>query len=95
MTQLRDEFVDTPYEEPATPLEVTVARIAGTVLDVDRIGRTDSFYDFGCTSLQAIRICTRIDRETHRRVPPAWLFDHDILADFAARLQRQEGQDHD
>jgi hypothetical protein len=87
LTETREELIDTDYEPPEGPLETTVARITAEVLDIDRIGRADSFYDFGGTSLQAIRICTRIERETGRQARPDWLFDTDILSEFASRLK--------
>jgi hypothetical protein len=94
MTEPREEFVDSPYEEPATPLESSVARITAQVLGVDRIGRNDNFYDFGGTSLQAIRICARIEREANCRALPDWLFESDALSDFVSRLQGQAERAH-
>lgn len=87
LTEIRAQLVDTDYEPPRGALETTVARIEAEVLDVDRVGRSDSFYDFGGTSLQAIRICTRIERETGRQAQPIWLFDSDVLSDFTERLR--------
>lgn len=94
MTESREEFVDTPYEEPATPLEATVAGISAEVLGIDRIGRSDSFYDFGGTSLQAIRICARVERELGYRALPVWLFESDLLSEFVARLESQGERVH-
>lgn len=93
MTETREELIDTDYEPPKGPLETTVARITAEVLGIDRIGRADSFYDFGGTSLQAIRICTRIERETGRQARPDWLFDTDILSEFASRLESPAAAD--
>jgi len=90
LSENREQFVDTEFQAPEGPIESAVARIQAVVLGVDRVGRTDSFYDFGGTSLQAIRICARIERETGRRALPAWLFDTDVLADFAGRLEERE-----
>jgi len=67
-----------------------VAGICAEVLGVSRVGRTDSFYDFGATSLQAVRICARINRLTAIQALPVWLFAHDALADFVARLRESE-----
>jgi hypothetical protein len=89
LTEFREEIVDSEFCEPEGTLEITVAKVQAEVLGVDRIGRTDSFYDFGGTSLQAIRICTRIERETGYRALPVWLFDTDVLADFVQRLEAE------
>ncbi|GIM91829.1 phosphopantetheine-binding protein [Paractinoplanes toevensis] len=90
MTTARELSVDSPFEAARTPLEASVARILAEVLEIDRFGRTDSFYDFGGTSLQAIRVCARIEAETGRRVQPGWLLEHDVLADFAARVEASD-----
>lgn len=86
MTYARDEFLDTEYRPPAPGLPTVVAAIFADVLEVDRYGADDSFYDFGGTSLQAIRICARIERETGIGAQPVVLFEHDVLADFADQL---------
>jgi mycobactin peptide synthetase MbtE len=93
LTEIRAELIDTEYEPPEGMLETTVARIQAEVIGIDQVGRSDSFYDFGGTSLQAIRICSRIERETGRQAQPAWLFDTDILSEFVERLQSAEAPD--
>jgi acyl carrier protein len=84
----REEYLDSNFVPPANALESTVAEIQAEILGIDRLGRTDSFFDFGGTSLQAVRICARIEKQTGHRVVPAWLFVHDVLADFVARVER-------
>jgi amino acid adenylation domain-containing protein len=86
LSESREQLVDAEYEPPQGPLETTVADIVAEILDVDRIGRSDSFYDLGGTSLQAIRICTRIGRQTGRQVNPAALFEFDVVSDFVSQL---------
>lgn len=90
MTESREQFVDAEYESPQGPLETAVAHILAEILDVDRVGRSDSFYDFGGTSLQAIRVCTRIGRATGRQVNPASLFEFDVLSEFVSWLPAPE-----
>lgn len=84
-------MVDTAFEAPDGDFESAIADILADILGIDRIGRGDSFYDFGGTSLQAIRICARIERELGRRALPIWLFENDVLADFAERVTK-DGQ---
>lgn len=86
MSERREEFIDTEYVAPQGELEACVARILAEVLGVDLIGRNDSFYDFNGTSLQAIRICARIEREAGYRAQPLWMFEDDVLANFVSRL---------
>lgn len=82
MTQRREEFTDIPYRAPAEPFACAVARIMADVLGVDRVGLDDSFYDFGGTSIQAIRICVRVEQETGHALTPVLLFEHEVLADL-------------
>lgn len=94
MTECREQLIDSEFQEPEGTLETAIAKILAEILDVDRVGRTDSFYDFSGTSLQAIRICARIERETGHHALPLWLFETDVLADFARRLRisQQSGE---
>jgi acyl carrier protein len=86
MSELRESFVDAGFEPPEGPLETAIARILAEILDIDRVGRSDSFYDFGGTSLQAMKICARIERDLGYRALPTWLFEADLVADFASRV---------
>ena len=90
MTERRDEIVDNEFQAPDGPLETLIANIQSEILDVDRFGRTDSFYAFSGTSLDAIRICARIERDSGYRALPVWLLETDILADFAKRLEAEK-----
>ncbi|ANH95069.1 MULTISPECIES: phosphopantetheine-binding protein [unclassified Streptomyces] len=87
MTENRDVVCKVEYEPPADELEEVLAAVIAEVLDVDQVGRRDSFYDLGGASLSAIRICARIERRLGIRVDPAWLLEHDELADFAEQIR--------
>ncbi|WP_330176366.1 acyl carrier protein [Streptomyces sp. NBC_01498] len=64
----------------------SIVRIMAEVLGADEVKPSDSFYDFGGTSLQAVRICTRVKRELGIRVSPDTLLDSDTVADFQAAV---------
>jgi hypothetical protein len=87
MSESREQVVDSAFEEPDGEVEQSVARVIADVLGIDRVGRTDSFYDFGGTSLAAIKICARLEYEHGWRAQPSWLFITDVVADFARRVQ--------
>ena len=89
MSESREQFVDHAFDEPLGETEATVSAILADVLGIDRMGRSDSFYDFGGTSLQAIRICARIEAEIGCPAQPEWLFTNDVLADLAAKLDAE------
>jgi acyl carrier protein len=81
--------VDTGFEQPVGRLETSVARVVAQVLQVDRIGRSDSFFDFDATSMDALKICAGIEAEVGYRVPPHWLFESDVLADLVSRIEAE------
>ncbi|MFD8723969.1 phosphopantetheine-binding protein [Streptomyces sp. NPDC059629] len=90
----REDFAELPYEAPQDDLEKQVADIVAEVLDVDRVGRDDSFYDFGGTSLQAIRICARIERDLGMKALPLWFFSNDVLHEFVQELRTRAEKAH-
>lgn len=83
----REECTDTDFEAPQGRLEKLISEVIANVLGVDRVGRSDSFYDFAGNSLQAVLIAARIEQEIGRHVGYLWLFETDILADFAERIE--------
>lgn len=87
MTNRREDFIDADFDAPCGKIEQAVADISADVLGVDRIGRNDSFYDFGTTSLQAIRICARIEQQVDIQAQPVWVFMNDVIADFVQQIQ--------
>jgi FkbH-like protein len=52
--------IDTPYVEPRTPTERTIAGILAQVLGIDRVGVEDNFFQLGGHSLLAIQVLFRI-----------------------------------
>lgn len=98
MSESREQFVDSDFEEPDGDVEQAIARVFAEALDIDRIGRMDSFYDFGGTSLAAIKICARLEQEFGWRARPDWLFTSDVVADFAHKVRSESalaGDAHD
>lgn len=94
MAERREDFVEAPYQAPQEGLEQQIAEIVAEVLGVDRVGREDSFYDFGGTSLQAIRICARIELQLGLKALPLWLFSNDVLHDFAGEVRTRAEEAH-
>lgn len=92
MPKSREDYAGAPYEACESGLEQSVAEIIADVLDVDRVSRTDSFYDFAGTSLQAIRICARIESTLGLKALPLWLLSNDLLHDFVAELRTRSEQ---
>jgi hypothetical protein len=77
---------DEPRVAPRTDRERACAAIWADVLGVLAIGALDDFFDRGGHSLAATRVIGRVRREFGVRLPVRTLFDHPVLADFAAAL---------
>lgn len=86
--------MDSEFEQPVGWLETSVAGVEAQVLGIDRFGRSDSFFDFDGTSMDAIQICARIEAETGFQVPPHWLFENDVLSDLVRRIQAEAEPGH-
>jgi aryl carrier-like protein len=84
-TQRRDRPVPT-YRAPSTPVEVRVAELWRTILDLDRVGADDNFFALGGDSIHAMRVFARVQSELGVRVPLGVLFADPVLAAFCTRL---------
>lgn len=66
--------------------DTAVITIIEDVLNAGTVTPEDDFYEFGGTSLQAVRICVRVKTELGREVSPEALFDAERIADFLATV---------
>lgn len=69
--------------EPVGPVEATLARIWAEVLEVERVGVDDDFFDLGGDSILSIRILARA-HEAGLEITPRQFFDHPTVAELAA-----------
>lgn len=58
-----DAFTDADYVEPEGFVEQTLASLWKNVLGVERVGRSDDFFELGGNSLLAMKLALEIDRE--------------------------------
>jgi non-ribosomal peptide synthetase component F/acyl carrier protein len=76
------------YVAPRTPAESAVARIWQEVLEVDRVGVMDDFFDLGGHSLLVMRVLSRIRSVLHVDLPAQTLFEAPTVAALAERVER-------
>ncbi|MGW5289891.1 amino acid adenylation domain-containing protein [Rhodococcus pyridinivorans] len=79
------------FRAPVTPVEETVAAVFADVLDIDRVGRDDDFFELGGNSLAATRVIARLGDEIDARIPVRELFEDSTVAGLAARLESHIG----
>jgi amino acid adenylation domain-containing protein/non-ribosomal peptide synthase protein (TIGR01720 family) len=73
------------YVAPRTPIEATLAQIWAEVLERDRVGVHDNFFDVGGESILAISVIARA-QEAGIRATITELFEYQTIADLAAVL---------
>jgi len=78
-----------PYIPPAPGAEQLVAKIWANILQVDRVGADDNFFDLGGYSLLSLRVAAAIYEQTDWRLPPYALFVQN-LRQIAAALQSHQ-----
>ena len=79
-----------PSDAPGSWLEGRLQRIWSQVLALPSVGRHDSFFDLGGTSLLAARMFQRIEQTFGRALPPTTLFQAGTVAALAALLAEDD-----
>lgn len=70
-----------------TGTQIMMINIWNELLNV-RPGPDDNFFNLGGHSLMAMRVCSRIEEQTGRKIPLRTVFDYPILRDFAAFIDK-------
>ncbi|WP_329102161.1 amino acid adenylation domain-containing protein [Micromonospora sp. NBC_01699] len=83
-----DRPADADHVPPRTPTERALAGIWAGLLDSDRVGARDNFFDLGGHSLLAGPLAARITAELGVDVPLRALFETADLAGLAERIDR-------
>ncbi|MCP2339577.1 non-ribosomal peptide synthetase [Actinomadura rupiterrae] len=74
---------DRPFRAPRTPVETTLAALFAEVLDVDRVGLDDGFFDLGGDSIIAMRLVSRA-RAAGIALSPRDVFQRPTVDELAA-----------
>jgi acyl-coenzyme A synthetase/AMP-(fatty) acid ligase/acyl carrier protein len=77
---------DREHVPPATPAEAALADIWREVLAVERIGRSDDFFDLGGHSMAALRVVEAVSERLGVTLRADALFDAPTLTELAALL---------
>ncbi|MBY8863490.1 amino acid adenylation domain-containing protein [Nocardia sp. CA2R105] len=82
------DFAETqrPYLAPRTPVENSVAEVFAEVLEVERVGVDQSFFELSGNSLSATKVISRINSALGSSVALRDLFDAPTVAQLAARI---------
>jgi amino acid adenylation domain-containing protein len=75
------------YEAPVGEMETKLAEVWAEVLQLEKVGRHDNFFQLGGHSLLAVRVVSRLQQVLSVQVAVRDLFVHPGLADLARHLQ--------
>jgi amino acid adenylation domain-containing protein len=81
--------VGTEYVAPRNELEYQLTAIWQKVLDQERVGIHDNFFDLGGHSLLAARLAVEIEKLLHRKLPIAILFQSPTVESLARWLTEE------
>jgi amino acid adenylation domain-containing protein len=80
------------YVAPNSAIEEQITAIWKQLLELDRIGIEDNFFDLGGHSLLLIRVHARITEVLNRNLPIVDLFEFPTVASLAAHLSKDPAQ---
>ncbi|MCP2166909.1 non-ribosomal peptide synthetase [Goodfellowiella coeruleoviolacea] len=84
--------LEAAYLAPRTPVEEVLAELWSTVLDIDRVGVRDDFFELGGYSLAATRIAALVGETFGVDVPLRAVFEAPTVAEQAAVLVAAGGE---
>ncbi|SAK70234.1 non-ribosomal peptide synthetase [Caballeronia calidae] len=79
------------YVAPRTPLEHTLAQSFASVLGLERVGVSESFFSLGGHSLLATRLISQLRTVLDRELPLRLLFDAPTVAALAQTIEDDAG----
>jgi amino acid adenylation domain-containing protein/FkbH-like protein len=84
-----EAFASAPFEEPVGELETALADIWRQLLNVEKVGRCDNFFDLGGHSILATRVVSRVGDLLDVQLPMKVLFDGPTVSDVAGWIVRE------
>lgn len=76
------------YQSPQTELEKMIVRLWQDVLQIDRIGINDNFFDLGGHSLTLVQINNQLQVLMQRTIPVVEMFKHPTIKSLASYLNQ-------
>jgi len=81
---------DLDYAEPIGRVEQELAAIWQSLLNVNKVGRNDNYFDIGGHSLLAIQLISKVAKRLNRTLSIKNVFDFPVLHELAAHLGEEE-----
>jgi len=84
--------LEVAYTPPQSETELIISRIWQEVLQVDKVGINDNFFDLGGHSLLMIRVNGKLSEAFHIELPIIELFKYPTIRSLAEHLSLSEGR---
>ncbi len=81
-----NRIIDKTFIPPRTPTESILAKIWAEVLNVERVGIYDNFFDLGGDSLSTVRILKQINKQLGRELSLSTLFLNPTIESLATSI---------
>ncbi|PAX59716.1 non-ribosomal peptide synthetase [Brunnivagina elsteri] len=80
------------FVAPSMAMETTLAQIWCEILDIDRVGVRDNFFDLGGTSISAFQVITQVREKLKLDLKTVKLFEYPTIATLAKYLGEEESE---
>lgn len=87
--------LENPFVAPRTPLEKTLAEIWSQILDLDKVGVNDNFFDLGGHSLLATQFISKVASEFRVEIPLVSFFQSPTLASMSLVIAQRKAENGD
>ncbi len=85
--QNKRPLLSNEYQTPHTELEKLMVQIWSHLLQMDKVGVIDSFFDLGGNSLLALRFLSQLQKEKQLEVSITTFFSHPTIAGLAQKIE--------
>jgi len=81
-----------PYATPSTDVERTLAEVWQEVLEIEKVGVNDNFFDLGGNSLMMVRIYNKLRPIFEERISIVKMFEYPTISAFGGYLSQESGE---
>ncbi|MCP4156471.1 MAG: amino acid adenylation domain-containing protein, partial [bacterium] len=83
---------ETPYKPPETDLEETVVKAWQEVLQLEKVGIHDNFFDLGGNSLNLILVNDKLEEQLNLKIPVTIMFKYPTIDTLSHYLRKKTGK---
>jgi amino acid adenylation domain-containing protein/non-ribosomal peptide synthase protein (TIGR01720 family) len=83
------------YEAPENDTEKHIARIWADVLQLEKVGKRDNFFDLGGNSISVIQVTNKLKQQLEKDIPVVTVFEYPTVETLAHHLDRRDDENVD